>query len=155
MSNCSSDRYLLYERKKEKISVGCRDLGAKMPLTPTRTNKFSFLAFGNPLLDIVTPVTSGEESRLVDKFGLRKDVGQEMDTAGLLEEVMDKKGSVVHVHVVHVGRWRGEGMQTTILTYRFLSFNMFCSWGQLQLCFWNLILSNEDKNEGTMPFLPP
>ncbi len=68
-----------------------------MPPTPTRTNKSSFLAFSNSLLDIVTLVTPEEESRLVDKFGLRKDVGQEMDTAGLLEEVMDKEGSVVQV----------------------------------------------------------
>ena len=51
----------------------------------------TFVAFGNPLLDIVTTVTPAEEDRLVRTYGLQKDVGQEIDTTGLMKEIKGKK----------------------------------------------------------------
>ncbi len=54
-------------------------------------SKSLFVAFGNPLLDIVTNVTAKEESDMVAKFKLKKDVGQEVETAGIMLDIKDKK----------------------------------------------------------------
>ena len=53
----------------------------------------AFLSFGNPLLDMVVTVTAEEEADLVSRFGLQRDVGQEMDTwgSGLMDEVKHKE----------------------------------------------------------------
>ena len=53
----------------------------------------AFLSFGNPLLDMVVTMTAEEEADLVSRFGLQRDVGQEMDTwgSGLMDEVKHKE----------------------------------------------------------------
>ena len=57
----------------------------------TKESSSLFVAFGNPLLDIVTNVSQEEEDRLVSKFRLQKDVGQEIETAELLEDIRHKR----------------------------------------------------------------
>jgi len=53
------------------------------------TNQPVFAAFGNPLLDIIV---SDEDGQIVDKFELKKDIAQEVDTHGLgLFEVATSK----------------------------------------------------------------
>ena len=51
----------------------------------------SFVAFGNPLLDIVTTVTPEEETRLVNKYRLARNVGQEIETSGLMREIQSRE----------------------------------------------------------------
>ena len=57
----------------------------------TQRSRKVFLSFGNPLLDIVVDVTPSEETHLVATYGLRRGVGQEMDTKGMLRDVADKR----------------------------------------------------------------
>ena len=57
----------------------------------TKESSSLFVAFGNPLLDIVTNVSQEEEDRLASKFKLQKDVGQEIETAELLEDIRHKR----------------------------------------------------------------
>ena len=53
----------------------------------------ALLSFGNPLLDMVVAVDAEEEADMVARFGLQRDVGQELDTwgSGLMDEVKHKE----------------------------------------------------------------
>jgi len=50
-----------------------------------------FVAFGNPLLDIVANFDEKEVDALVRKHNLLRDVGQEIDTSALMQDVRHKK----------------------------------------------------------------
>jgi len=58
---------------------------------PQQQQQPRFVAFGNPLLDIVVNVSEREADVLVRRHNLLRDVGQEINTAGLMHDVMHKK----------------------------------------------------------------